>query len=160
MCRHTFTLPSVITDLWKSHQELVTHYKSTPLKFTLDGRLVGDIAEAIAVEKFRLVFPKKRTPGVDALTEQNETVQIKATGSRTKGPAFSPGAGKARYLLFLQLDFEAGEAVVIYNGLEEPVRKLLPNTWKGTKVVSLRRLEELASASNLGLTLPLFDQQS
>jgi hypothetical protein len=154
----TFSLPSVVTALWKSHQELVKHYKSTPLKFTLDGRLVGDIAEALAVEKFNLVFPENRTAGVDALTENHETVQIKATGSSNKGPAFSAGVGAAKYLIFFQLDFEAGKAVVIYNGLEEPVRQFLPKEWKGTKSVSLKKLIDLVEKSSKEHALPIFDK--
>jgi hypothetical protein len=158
MPNDTFRLPSVVTALWKSHQELVKHYKSTPLKFTLDGRLVGDIAEALAVEKFNLVFPETRTAGVDALTVNNETVQIKATGSSNKGPAFSAGVGVAKYLIFFQLDFEAGQAVVIYNGLEAPVRESLPKEWRGTKSVSLKKLKELADISSKENALPIFDE--
>ncbi|WP_423814968.1 DUF6998 domain-containing protein, partial [Pseudomonas viridiflava] len=45
-----FRLPEVIADLWKAQQALAAHYVSTGLKFTLDGRLVGDIAEALALE--------------------------------------------------------------------------------------------------------------
>uniref|UniRef100_UPI003D18E37D DUF6998 domain-containing protein n=1 Tax=Pseudomonas viridiflava TaxID=33069 RepID=UPI003D18E37D len=80
-------LPEVIADLWKAQQTLAAHYVSTGLKFTLDGRLVGDIAEALALEHFDLLIPEKRTGGVDALTRTGKTVQVKATGRTRSGPS-------------------------------------------------------------------------
>lgn len=59
----TLTLPDVIKDLWTAQQALVKHYADTGLKFTLDGRLVGDIAEALALDHFDLKLPPKRTGG-------------------------------------------------------------------------------------------------
>lgn len=107
--------------------------------------MVGDIAEALAFDHFELVPPPKRNNGVDALTTGGNTVQLKATGLKAAGPAFSPGRGIAKYLLFFKLDFEAGVATVIYNGPEAPVReRLLPKTWAGTKSVRLAALSALA----------------
>lgn len=134
-------LPQPVIELWWAQQALAKHYANTGLKFTLDGRLVGDIAEALALEYFELSPPEKRTKGVDALTACGDTVQIKASGLEKTGPAFTPGAGIARYLLFFRLDFSAGLAKVLYNGLEAPVReRLLPEKWTGTKVVNLTAL--------------------
>ncbi|PHN56516.1 DUF6998 domain-containing protein [Pseudomonas viridiflava] len=140
-----FQLPEVIVDLWKARQALAAHYVSTGLKFTLDGRLVGDIAEALALEHFDLLIPQKRTGGVDALTRAGKTVQVKATGNARSGPAFTPGKGFADYLLFFRIDFESNTAMVAYNGPEAPVRSLLPeNGWNGTKVLSLATIQRLA----------------
>jgi hypothetical protein len=47
-------LPSVVRDLWCALQALALHYASIGLKFTLDGRLAGDIAEALALHHFDL----------------------------------------------------------------------------------------------------------
>ena len=47
-------MPDAVQELWKAQQALAKHYASTGLKFTLDGRLVGDIAEAMALEWFDL----------------------------------------------------------------------------------------------------------
>jgi hypothetical protein len=88
-------LPEVIKDLWIAQQALVEHYANTGLRFTLDGRLVGDIAEAVALQHFDLLLPQKRTGGVDALTRTGKTVQIKATGNRNAGLR-SPQARAAR----------------------------------------------------------------
>ena len=149
-------LPKVVVDLWASQQELVKHYAHTGLKFTLDGRLVGDIAEAVALEYFDLNLPDQRTGGVDALTRDGKSVQIKATGSKKAGPAFTPGTGVADYLIFFQMDFCTGTATLIYNGLEAPVRKeLLPKSWSRTKRINLYRLQQLAAQLVESNALPL-----
>ncbi|BAL23666.1 hypothetical protein [Azoarcus sp. KH32C] len=137
-------LPEVVNQLWTAQQALAKHYAQTQLKFTLDGRLVGDIAEALAFEYFDLVPPRKRTGGVDALTKSGKTVQVKASGLCNSGPAFTPGKGFSEYLLFFQIDFRVGRAKVLYNGPEAPIRALLPAEWKGTKVVPLQALHALA----------------
>jgi hypothetical protein len=138
-------LPGVVRDLWKAEQALLRHYSGTGLKFTLDGRLVGDIAEALALEHFDLLLPEKRTGGVDALTRTGRTVQVKATGKEKSGPAFTPGEGFAEYLLFFRINFEANTACVAYNGPEAPIRALLPKgDWTGTKVIGLAGVVQLA----------------
>jgi hypothetical protein len=150
------SLPQPVLDLWRAQQALTRHYANTGLKFTLDGRLVGDIAEAIALEHFELSLPVKRTKGVDALTASGDTVQIKASGLENSGPAFTPGTGIASYLLFFRINFSAGSAMVLYNGLEAPVRaRLLPREWTGTKVVSLPALLALEHELGDANALPL-----
>ncbi len=149
-------LPKPAIDLWRAQQALANHYAHTGLKFTLDGRLVGDIAEALALEHFELSLPSKRTKGVDALTASGDTVQIKASGLKHSGPAFTPGTGVAHYLLFFRIDFSLGSATVLYNGLEAPVRvRLLPNEWSGTKVVNLSALRALGDELGYENALPL-----
>ncbi|MEA3016577.1 MAG: hypothetical protein QOI38_1299 [Sphingomonadales bacterium] len=122
-----------------AHRALVTSYSQTELRFTLDGRLVGDIAEATAAHAFDLVLCVERTPGVDAHTRSGRTVQVKSSAIG-KGPAFTPGEGRADHLLFLSLDFEKCEAHVDYNGPEAPVRAALPLGFTGTKRVSIPQL--------------------
>lgn len=135
-------LPDAVTALVTAQRALAKHYAKTGLRFTLDGRLVGDIAEAIAAEAFGLEFPKERILGVDAYAPDKSSVQIKASGIN-KGPAFTPGEGRAKHLIFLILDFERAEAYVKYNGPEETVRRELPNKFNGTKRVPLARVEQL-----------------
>lgn len=149
-------LPQPVIDLWQSQQALAKHFVHTGLKFTLDGRLVGDIAEALALEHFELSLPDKRTKGVDAITACGDSVQIKASGLESSGPAFTPGTGIARYLLFFQFNFSTGSATMVYNGLEAPVRaRLLPKEWTGTKVVNLAALRALAHEFGNANALPL-----
>ncbi|MBZ5788739.1 hypothetical protein K8353_01325 [Burkholderia contaminans] len=148
-------LPPLIRELWKAQQALVEHYSHTGLRFTFDGRLVGDIAEAVALHHFDLIATEKRTGGVDALTRSGKTVQVKASGARSSGPAFTPGKGTADYLLFFHIDFAGGTATLVYNGPEAPVRSQLPAEWKGTKSVSLRKILALAAGVDTADVLPL-----
>lgn len=148
-------MPLAVAELRKAQQALAHHYVATGLKFTLDGRLVGDIAEALAFEHFDLVPPARRTGGVDALTRNNRTVQVKCTGKRECGPAFSRGKVGAEFLLFFYLDFEANSATVIYNGPEAPVRVHLPEEWSGTCSVPLSKMRELERQVPEGQRLPL-----
>jgi len=137
-------LPPEVMDLCQVHSRLKARYSDTGLTFTLDGKLVGDIGEAIVAKAFGLRLCANRTPGVDAHTPDGRSVQIKATGRSSAGPAFTPGEGIADHLLFIQIDFNAGVATVAYNGPEAPVRKLLPANWgRGTKVLSLSQIKAL-----------------
>jgi hypothetical protein len=135
-------LPEVVRALVVAHRALVTSYAATNLRFTLDGRLLGDIAEATAAHAFDLELCMTRTPGVDARTRAGRTVQVKSSAIG-KGPAFSPGEGRADHLIFLSLDFDRCEAHVGYNGPEAPVRAVLPAAFTGTKRVSVPRLRAL-----------------
>lgn len=154
----TVELLEVIRNLWTAQQALAGHYADTGLKFTLDGRLVGDIAETIALHHFELLRPQSRTGGVDAITRTGKTVQVKATGNPRSGPAFTPGKGCADYLLFFAINFDANTVSVIYNGPEAPVRALLPAPgWTGTKVIPLadmhRRAKNVAPSATITFVL-------
>ncbi|WP_193753862.1 DUF6998 domain-containing protein [Sphingomonas sanguinis] len=138
-------LPDAVRALVVAHRALVASYAATSLRFTLDGRLVGDIAEATAAEAFGLDLCRVRTPGVDALTRDGRTVQVKSSGIGM-GPAFTPGDGRALHLIFLLIDFENAVAHVRYNGLEAPVRAELPEVFGGTKRVRLSRVLALDAA--------------
>jgi len=138
-------LPSAVQALVCAHRALVEAYSATSLRFTLDGRLVGDIAEATAAEAFGLALCRTRTPGVDAFAADGRSVQIKASGI-AKGPAFTPGEGRADHLIFLILDFDRAEAHVRYNGPEAPVRAKLPQAFQGTKRVPLATILMLDAA--------------
>jgi hypothetical protein len=133
----TFTMAAMVGEFVEAHRRLRKHYEDTKLAFTLDGKLVGDLGEAIAAELFGLTLCKKRTPGVDGHAKDGRSVQVKATGLLSKGPAFTPGEGRADHLIFLRLDFKSATGTIGYNGPEEPVRLLLPVGFTGTKRVSL-----------------------
>ena len=124
-----FRLPPLVEQLRDAQQALALHFAMTDLKFTLDGRLVGDLGEAIALEYFDIERPKGRTKGVDAVVSATgQTVQVKTTGQANAGPAFSRGAAVADLLLFIRIDMIAGTATVLYNGPEEPIRKSLTSS--------------------------------
>ena len=145
-------LPPVIANFVEAHEKLIQQWATTGLKFTLDGRLVGDIAEAVAAHEFGLHFPERRTPGVDLLTKDGLSVQIKASGIG-KGPAFSPGEGIADHLIFMMLDFKNCHADVLYNGPEAPVRAELPSIIRSSKRVPLKRVVEINAIQTKRLPL-------
>lgn len=145
-------LPEPVRALVTAHAMLVEAYAETKLRFTLDGRLVGDLAEATAADAFGLELCRVRTAGVGAHAPDGRSVQIKASGIG-KGPAFTPGEGRADHLIFLLFDYVRAEAFVRYNGPEGPVRAALPLALTGTKRVSLPRILTLDAAVEDGQRL-------
>jgi hypothetical protein len=133
-------LPEPVRALYAAHVAMCQHFEQTGLTFTLDGKLLGDIGEALAAEAFGIRLCEYRTAGVDGHTADRRSVQIKATGKSGGGPAFTPGEGIADHLIFLRIDFKTGTATVLYNGPEAPVRLLLRAPWTGTQVVALSRV--------------------
>lgn len=121
-----FKLPLAIADLVAARNKLRNHYKAVGLKFTLDGNLVGDLGEAIAVELFGLRLVDARSmAGIDGYAPDGRTVQVKATGTG-KGPAFRQTETKADHLLFFDLDFENARGLVVFNGPERVAAASLP----------------------------------
>jgi hypothetical protein len=153
-------LPPVVQKLKTAQSELPKHWPESELKFTLDGRLLGDIAEAIVAVQFDLRFAhelspkKKRTKGVDLWTADGaQTVQVKCSAS-DMGPAYGSGADSADYLIFGLIHFESNCFELVYNGKEVPVRELLeqprhkdgynPESKKAeTRRVALGKIREL-----------------
>jgi len=112
---HQFNLPPQIADLVSARNAVRGHYQQllknsgnkVDLTFKLDGNLVGDIGEALAVELFGVCLVEgNSTEAVDAIAVDGiTTVQIKATGTG-RGPAFRDTASRADHLLFFDLDLE------------------------------------------------------
>lgn len=135
-------LPQPVIDLYKAQQAVHQHYAHTKLKFTLDGRLVGDIGEALVMQHYGMMRTEQREPGVDGYApNQTTTLQVKATQFEFSGPSFSVGEGTANLLLFLWVDFQNGVAWMRYNGPEAPIRKHLPVSHKSTATVKLFKVE-------------------
>ncbi len=60
--------------------QLKEKYKHWNKNFTLDGKLVGDIGEVLAAEKYNLTLLPENEPVHDAIQiETNRKVQIKST---------------------------------------------------------------------------------
>ncbi|MBX9453210.1 MAG: hypothetical protein KL801_15485 [Mesorhizobium sp.] len=128
-----FDLPPAIADLVAARNKLRDHYKAVGLKFTLDGNLIGDLGEAIAVELFGLRLVEARsTVGIDGRSPDGRTVQVKATGTGS-GPAFRQTETKAQHLLFFDLDFERAKGLVVFNGPEHIAVAALPTVFSGQR---------------------------
>jgi hypothetical protein len=146
---NTFELPPAIADLVAARNSLRRHYLEAlrrrgievELKFTLDGNLVGDLGEAIAVELFGIqLVETKSTKGIDGYApDRKTTVQIKATGTG-RGPAFRQSETRADHLLFFDLDFERASGTVVYNGPEHLAVTLLPKVFAGQRSLSRKQI--------------------
>jgi hypothetical protein len=142
---NTFSLPPAIAVLLDARNSLRNHYEAVlrkqdsdvELKFTLDGNLVGDIGEAIAVELFGVkLVETKSTKGIDGYApDGRKSVQVKATGTK-RGAAFRKTDTRADHLLFFCLDFENATGTVAYNGPEHYVTRYLPDNQKDQRMVS------------------------
>ena len=151
---HVFDLPPVIADLVAARNRVRDYYKEllarggheVRLNYTLDGNLVGDIGESLAVELFGIkLVSNKSHPSIDGRSPCGKTVQVKATG-RGLGAAFRPVETRADHLLFFDLDFDRCTGTVFYNGPEHPVIATLPTSWVGQRLVSRSRLMALNKA--------------
>jgi hypothetical protein len=157
-----FKLPKVIAELVSARNRVRDHYneilgadgREAQLDFTLDGNLVGDIGEAIAVELFGLhLVNSKSHPGIDGYVGAR-SVQVKATG-RGLGPAFRPVEIRADHLLFFDLDFASGTGVIYYNGPEDLIIQTLPTNWKGQRLASRKQIREIDATLGDEDRLPL-----
>lgn len=84
-------------------------------RFTIDGRLVGDIGEVIASSDFDIELFDHQVPGHDGYTSDDRLVQIKATFKKSLTFSVVPD-----YYLGLKLN-EDGSYEVVYNGPGEPI---------------------------------------
>jgi hypothetical protein len=79
-------------------------------RFTIDGRLVGDIGEIIAELEYDVLLDEKLRPGRDGVTSDGRNVQIKATFK----DSLTFGSCPDRYLGFKL--YENGDYKEIFNG--------------------------------------------
>lgn len=135
-----FELPEVVKKLVLARNELRYHYLTSGLKFTLDGNLVGDLGEAIAVEIFGITLSTAASEGWDGIATDGRTVQVKATGTR-RGPVFRNTEMRADHLLFFDLDFDLLKGRVIFNGPEAIALETMPSTWVGQRAVTRKQIE-------------------
>lgn len=151
MSDRIFKLPKQLATLVQSRNELKDYYRErlkkagseVELKFTLDGNLVGDLGEALAVELFGVkLVETKSTVGIDGYVRSGKrTVQVKATGTR-RGPAFRKTETGADYLLFFGIDFENAVVEVVFNGPEKYATRFLPKLFVGQRSLTRSQIRE------------------
>ncbi|MBX9732071.1 MAG: hypothetical protein K2X59_12145 [Sphingomonas sp.] len=110
------------------------------LRFTLDGKLVGDLGEAIAAE----IFDLKPVPGrqIDAYTRGvcEIPVQIKATGRQSGTFQFRKSKSIRHenvHLIAIQFDWQNLAYEIVYNGPESKVRPAETDLANGPVVVKV-----------------------
>ncbi len=86
-------------------------------KFTIDGRLVGDIGEAIVQRDYNVTLYEKLIKGYDGETDDGRLVQIKATFKNSLTFTKTPD-----YYLGIKIN-EDGSYSEIYNGPGKYIKK-------------------------------------
>ena len=152
-----FVLPPDIAGLIAARNKVRDHYAQklralgsvVELSFTLDGNLIGDLGEALALDLFdiRLVETKSHE-AIDGFTPDGRTVQVKATGTG-RGPAFRQTETRADHLIFLDLDLDNAVGEVIFNGPEHYAVAMLPDVFVGQRSLTrgqIRAADSLVKA--------------
>jgi hypothetical protein len=87
------------------------------LPFTLDGRLVGDIGEAIALQEFGLTRLPEGTEGHDFVAPNGKLVQIKTTQAiaPNRGVGLGLTIRSFEHLIVIQIT-EEGRHRILYDG--------------------------------------------
>ena len=126
------------------------------LAFTLGGKLVGDIGEAVAAEMFGLSLKTGGGTGIDACARDNRSVQIKATGTG-RGAVFRNVDTRADHLIFIEFYFKNLRGEFVFNGPGRVARQDMPETWLDQRPVSNRNMRRLNGLVAHQDRLPLVD---
>ncbi|MBK7959270.1 MAG: hypothetical protein IPK03_14965 [Bacteroidetes bacterium] len=119
-----------IKELLEITKKLKERYKHHGKNFTIDGRLVGDIGEVLAAEKYGIFLYPENTPQHDGYEiSTNRKIQIKAS---FKSYCYFPFSHVPEYFLALNI-LDNGEIEEMYNGTGQVImdnyiveRKLTP----------------------------------
>ncbi|MGO8836616.1 MAG: DUF6998 domain-containing protein [Limisphaerales bacterium] len=139
MRRYPGKIGAILKKLRSARDELHVTYPDHP--FTLDGNLIGDIGEAIAIIDFSL---KKLDPGSklhDCKTRNGKRVQVKTTQQTVPGKGVGLGLTKRsfKHLLVVQLLDDGYE--ILYDGPGRYVNK--KRKGKKSPSLSVKQLGEL-----------------
>jgi len=117
--------------------ELEANYKGR--KFTLDGHLIGSIAEVYCEDYYDLTLLIMSEKVHDAVLPNGEKVQIKVTQANKVGLRHEP-----EILLVLFLDKKNLRFEEIYNGYgKEPWEKSNTMSTNGQRFITLNKLKEI-----------------
>jgi hypothetical protein len=115
MKRSTQSLVPIIKSLYQARSELRKLFPE--LSFTLDGKLIGDIGEAIALQDFGLTKLPEGTELHDFVTDDGRKVQVKTT--QATNPHRGVGLGLTmqsfEHLIVIQIA-EDGAYSILYDG--------------------------------------------
>ena len=137
------SIAEAVKDLLTIVRRLRDSYSEHGRHFTLDGRLIGDIGEALAVQHYAITLTTTQTAVHDAVTADGRKVQIKAT---MKDSLTFPWGDAPDYYIGLKI-LEDGTPLEVYNGPGAIIREALagrksrPKT--GSHVVSIGVLARL-----------------
>jgi hypothetical protein len=134
-------LPEAIKKLLSIVKEIEEQYPGK--KFTLDGRLVGDIGEVLVSENYDVILYEKLAKKYDGYTSDKKLVQIKATFKDSLGfPCLEKNVPD--YYIGIKIN-EDGTFEEIYNGPGINIYNLLSTrkeTRNGLHSISIKTLRE------------------
>lgn len=119
-------------------------------KFTLDGRLVGDLGEVLCVNNYQLRLFKNIKPKYDGETKDGRPVQIKTTMKET---LCFPHASAPKLYLGIKINLD-GSFEEIFNGPGELIRKTIKhrkapkNGLHNISINTLRRLSATVKSAD------------
>jgi hypothetical protein len=129
---------AVIKDLYTARNKLRRAFPD--LSFTLDGNLVGDIGEAIAMHEYKLTPFRKGTKRHDFKTRTGKKVQVKATQQTKKGVGLGQKKEHFQHLIVFQIS-EDGRYSVLFDGPGKYIDKARAN--KKSPSLSVLQLQKL-----------------
>lgn len=133
-----FDLPEMVLDLVNARDRLAAYYRDSGRTFTFDGKLVGDLGEAIAAELFGIKLTPQRA--FDGRAPDGRTVQVKASTTGA-GPAFRKLETGADHLLHFLLDLPKRRGEIAFNGPEHIALACMPASWtQGQRAIPLGKL--------------------
>mgnify|MGYP001293386380 CR=1 FL=1 len=135
-------IQEAIKQLCKITNKLKNNHKSK--RFTLDGRLVGDLGEVLAEENYEITLFDNIQPLYDAKTHDGKMVQIKAT---FKDKLTFPTGHIPELFLGLKLN-ENGSFDEIYNGPGKYIKELISNRkspYNRLHLLPIKKLLEISS---------------
>jgi hypothetical protein len=105
----------VVKELYAARNKLRAVFQE--LSFTLDGNLIGDIGEAIAIADFGLTKLRGNSKGHDFSDAKGRKVQVKLTQQTTPGKPVGLGNKKQTFehLIVIQMA-EDGSYRILYDG--------------------------------------------
>ncbi len=139
------TVPDAIKQLLQIVEQL--HIAHPKKKFTLDGRLIGDLGETIVEGAYDVDIFEKLEKHHDGITSDGRLVQIKAT---MKKDLTFPASHVPNYYLGIQIHRD-GSFSEIFNGpgyiaakaVED--RKFPKTNLHGISITALKKLNELVT---------------
>jgi len=134
----TSRLRPILRRLYEARDELRALYPDW--KFPLDGNLVGDIGEAIAMHDLGLQKLPTGTHGHDFQASDGRLVQVKTTQAVKGGVGLGLTKQSFEHLLVLQLT-AGGDCHVLYDGPGSLIDEARAH--RKTPSLSVKRLREL-----------------
>ena len=108
-------IPDALRTLYAARRMLAGAFPAHT--FTIDGKIIGDIGEAIAAAAFGLTKLRANAKDHDMQTADGRLVQVKATQTAPAHRGVGLGRIKRSFDVLLVLEFdETGHYEVLYNG--------------------------------------------